>query len=263
MTILALAPLLDDFNRPDENPLAGGWLTYPNCGWFAVVAGMVVTPVGSSGPQMYWTTIFPQDQEGWLSLDVLPVDSSMFISIRSDLVNGQLIYMDIYGDGSGDVSVSGGSGGATFPPNTFTVGDICGIRAIGDTITVLRSRLDVIAEINQFTTDVIQAGYLTIGMGTIDGVTSPAFGPIYGGAALKSVPVAPHIPTPEDDTPWFDADRFVDPRDAPGEYFRAGVFDAQHGVKIPKVVDPLYQANYDEGFAFGTKLDSVLSRESM
>lgn len=71
------------------------------------------------------------------------------------------------------------------------------------------------------------------------------------------------LPTPQDDSPWWDADRFTDPRDAPGEYFKAGAFDAQHGVKLPKTVDILYQKNYDEGFAFGTALDSVLSRESM
>jgi hypothetical protein len=71
------------------------------------------------------------------------------------------------------------------------------------------------------------------------------------------------IPTPTDDSPWYDADRFVDPRDAPGEYFRAGAFDAQHGVRVPKTVDPLYQANYNEGFAFGAQLDVQLSKESM
>jgi len=65
------------------------------------------------------------------------------------------------------------------------------------------------------------------------------------------------------DTPWFDADRFVDPRDAPGEYFRAGAWDAQHGVKEAKTVDPLYQAYYDDGFAFGSQLDIYLSKEEM
>jgi hypothetical protein len=71
------------------------------------------------------------------------------------------------------------------------------------------------------------------------------------------------IPTPQDDSPWFDADRFVDPRDAPGEYFRMGSFDAQHGVRTAKTVDPLYQANYNEGFAFGSYLDTYANRESM
>jgi len=70
-------------------------------------------------------------------------------------------------------------------------------------------------------------------------------------------------PTPEDDTPWADVDRFVDPRDAHGEYFRMAVFDSQHGVRQPKTVDPLYQADYDEGFAFGSAMDLYLSRESM
>lgn len=70
-------------------------------------------------------------------------------------------------------------------------------------------------------------------------------------------------PIPQDDSPWWDADRYTDPRDAPGEYFKVGAFDAQHGVRQPKTVDPLYQKNYDEGFAFGTQLDLYLSRESM
>lgn len=68
---------------------------------------------------------------------------------------------------------------------------------------------------------------------------------------------------PENDTPWFDADRFTDPRDAPGEYFRTGAWDAQHGVRQAKTVDPLYQSHYDEGFAFGQQLDTYLTLETM
>lgn len=71
------------------------------------------------------------------------------------------------------------------------------------------------------------------------------------------------IPTPEDDTAWFDFDEYQDPRDAHGLYFKDGAFDAQHGSRVPKAVDPLYQADYNEGFAFGLYLDLQLHRDSM
>lgn len=90
--------------------------------------------------------------------------------------------------------------------------------------------------------------------------TQQAF--VYG-VIFQSPPAPAPIPTPEDDTTWYDADRFVDPRDAPGEYFRAGAFDAQHGVRIPKTVDPLYQKYYNEGFAFGAYLDGQANKSNM
>lgn len=55
----------------------------------------------------------------------------------------------------------------------------------------------------------------------------------------------------------------LDPLDAPGEYFRIGAFEAQNGVKKPKSVDPLYQAFYDDGFAFGSYLDSQINKFTM
>lgn len=72
-----------------------------------------------------------------------------------------------------------------------------------------------------------------------------------------------NIEQPTQDTPWFDADRFTDPRDAPSAFFEEGAYDAQHGVLTPKTVNPLYQANYNEGFAFGQYLLTQLQKETM
>lgn len=58
-------------------------------------------------------------------------------------------------------------------------------------------------------------------------------------------------PIPEDDLPWWLADIAVNPATAPGYWFTQGWRDPQEGIFTPKVIDPLYQANYDEGFAMG------------
>lgn len=71
------------------------------------------------------------------------------------------------------------------------------------------------------------------------------------------------IPTPADDSPWFDTDEAVDPRTAPRYYFRAGCSDVRAGQMTPKIVDPLYQKYYDEGYDMGMWFRYITDRDTI
>lgn len=64
-------PLLDQFNRGDQNPLAGGW-TGPAINVFsqpATLVSLAATAQGvSTAGNSYWTTPFAANQEAYLTL---------------------------------------------------------------------------------------------------------------------------------------------------------------------------------------------------
>lgn len=95
-------PVLDDFNRPNENPLSdGGNWTGPfatNAGdVMAVVSNQVITATGIVSCSSYWqATSFAQDQEAYLTLPVLPATSAQRMGVATRIRDPNTAACDFY-----------------------------------------------------------------------------------------------------------------------------------------------------------------------
>lgn len=171
------APLLDDFNRADANPLDGNWTTPFTS--FGVVSAMKLVSNEAAGTgaglnTAGWTTAFSPDVEVGAFVSVLPgsgVPVRLFVRM-----NGGNGYMARF-DSTQSIVISRLDGGVAtviafepFAATTLVVGSQIRLRAEGDTITAQIFQPGHTAWLDIVATDATYSGGGKVGVG-IQGTT--------------------------------------------------------------------------------------------
>jgi hypothetical protein len=147
MAVFPATPILDNFNRADENPLAGGWRTGVLQGSVSFNLKLVSNQVLSTSPaapgDKAWDTTFTADQESYTTVASVDVGANnaafAFVRVANPGVVGSTsgyyavfarsgltrVYEFHSGGGAGSLLFSGGSG------STLLAGDVVGLRMVG------------------------------------------------------------------------------------------------------------------------------------
>lgn len=167
-----MSTLLDNFNRANENPLAGGsnWATRNVSNSLQLSSNQVTGTSNTILSSRYWAPrTFGPNCETSVTIATLPTSgryARLFLRLTNPGASGETGYAVQYAQGSGlqilketaRESLTQIASNAT----SFSAGDIFTFRALGTTIEVLKNGVSVLSVVDSTYT---AAGYIALGAG--------------------------------------------------------------------------------------------------
>jgi hypothetical protein len=185
-------PVLDDFNRADENPLSGGgnWVT--NGGSRnRLVSNQVTGTINGTVTLDDWNVAsYGPNCECYMTIATPPASSNfirLYLRVQSPAAAGQTSYMLQWGSGGcfifRETSHNTFTQIATVASSAFQAGDVICFRAVGPLISAWRNGVQVLSVVDA---NIAAAGKFIIGCRDVT-IRVDDFG---GGTVTPSLPVS-------------------------------------------------------------------------
>lgn len=132
-----MTDILDDFNRGDENPLAGNWTILSGGASAEVVSNHCENASGTPASGIArWDEMFNADQEAYVTIVAIPSTDEVVLMLRHDglRANGNDYEMSVSGDGNMYIGyrVNGTYNLLSQVAVGWSAGDKAGFRAVGN-----------------------------------------------------------------------------------------------------------------------------------
>lgn len=171
---IPVTPVLDFFDRADENPLSGGgnWLAFftATTSPLQLLSHAVTGTSTTRASQSYWTpATFGPNTETYVTVAALPASTSNYIRLRVRLnIGSAQSYMMQWSNDANGCRIFREAGQETFTQlaqalSTYGVGDQITMRAVGSTISIYKNGFQVLA-----TSDSTYSAAGNIGVGCRD-----------------------------------------------------------------------------------------------